>query len=431
MSRLPAWILSVAGVTYGTGRPLLQSGQPLLHARVWTPRAHRRGGREVFDLSDRVTGFAFESEEGKRDKVTLTVENLDLAYFESPVLTKGTDFSFSFGYRGQLAPGGSAKVQGVRGFEQLTVEAYSLSPGLTTVQKTRQWFMMTRSAMVEQIAREHGVTRTRVAPSVTLDTVQQVGVTDWRFLLELAEPLGYSVYFTVEQGVRVLNFQLRPHDAAPARVFMWGQPGNDSGSAPLLGFSIDDSGPKGKPSKVEVAAHDPDARKTLRETGERATAPAVGKLGFGTEVATPEESSGRNEEAVSVVATAHESADMARGEAATRYQRAQEDQVLATATVEGDQTITTGQIVKIGGVPPFVAGPYYVVGHKHTIAGDGYKTTMKLSRNAVGQSPESPAPPPPPGPPNRKKVSDPHALSTKTYIDKDGKKTAIYQASGR
>lgn len=449
MSRLPAWAIIVGGVTYGAGRPILQSGQPLLHARVWTPEAYKRRGREVFDPSDRVTGFQYDTEEGKQDKVTIIVDNQDLAYFESPILQKGTDFTFSYGYAGQLAPGGEAKVQGVRGMEELRVEAYGLALSLTTHQRTLKWELFTRSRIVEQIAFDHHIPKTRITPSVTVETISQVGVTDWQFLLELAEPLGYSVYFTIEQGVRVLNFRYRDHSEAPVRIFEWQQPGrvfeagsprglgvrlNNARSAPLLGFSIDDSKNKGKASEVKATGYDPDSRRPIRETGRRATAPQVGKLGPVTEVATPEESGGRNEEAVRIEPTAHASNEMVRQEANTRYQLAQEGQILATAIVEGDPTITTGQIIEIAGVPQFLAGNYYIRAAKHTIGGDGYRTSMKLSRNAVGIVSAAPRPPmpPAPGPPNRRSArnADPNALSTRTGVDRDGNPMTIFQARG-
>lgn len=436
MSRLPAWILNIAGITYGTGRPLELSQQALPdHARTWSPDVYRKRRRTVFDLSDRVTGFEYESEEGKQDKVTLVIENQDLGYFESPVLMKGTDFSFSFGYAGQFAPGSTATVEGTRGLEQLRVEAYGKVLALTTEQKTRQWTYLTRSDIVEQIAREHGILRTRVTPGVTRVTLPQVGITDWQFLLELAEPLGFSVYFTIEQGVRVLNWQFRQHAVVPARLFEWGQPSQSfqrgMRSAPLLDFKIDDSKRKGKPSKVKATGHDPDARKPLRFTGD-STAPPTPADGPNTEIAPPEESAGRNEKAIQVVPTAHASIQWVREEAQTRYKRGQEDQMLATAMIEGDPTLTIGQIVEIARVPKYLAGNYYVKAVKHTIGGDGYRTRMKLSRNAVGPLPmgagkQTPAP----GPPNKKSARDAVAdsLARLSGLDLDGEPVVIFGPS--
>ena len=437
MNRLPAWILNIAGVTYGTGRPLELSQQALPdHAYAWSPDVYRKRRRTVFDLSDRVTGFMYESEEGKQDKVTLVIENQDLGYFESPVLMKGTDFSFSFGYSGQLAPGSEAKVQSIRGLEQLRVEAYGKALGLTTEQKTRQWTFLTRSDIVELIAKEHGIARTRVTPSVTNVTLPQVGITDWQFLLELAEPLGYSVYFTIEQGVRVLNFKSRSHAGVPTRLFEWGQPSQlhqrGTRSAPLLDFKIDDSKSKGTPSKVNVAGHDPDARKPIRSTGDSTTAPPVAADGPSTEIATPEESAGRNEKVVQTVPTAHASIQWVREEAQARYKWGQEDQMLATVIIEGDPTLTLGQIVEIARMPKYLAGNYYIKAIKHTIGGDGYRTKMTLSRNAVGLLPMGPGKPSPaPGPPHRKSATDAvaDALARLSGLDLDGEPVVIFGPS--
>lgn len=436
MSRLPAWILNIAGTTYGTGRPLELSQQALPdHARTWSPDVYRKRRRTVFDLSDRVTGFEYESEEKKKDKVTIIIENQDLGFFESPVLMKGTDFSFSFGYSDQFAPGSEAKVKGIRGMEQLRVEAYGKVLGLTTEQKTRQWTFLTRSDIVEQIAREHGILRTRVTPSVTDVTLPQVGITDWQFLIELAEPLGYSVYFTIEQGVRVLNWRFRSHVGMPIRLFEWGQPSQayqrGTRSAPLLDFKID-SKSEGTASKVKVSGHDPDARKPINVTGDSITTPPVAADGPNTEIATPEESAGRNEATVQVVPTAHASIQWVRDEAQARYKWSQEDQLTATAMIEGDPTLTIGQIVEIGRVPKYLAGNYYVKAVKHTIGADGYRTRMKLTRNAVGLLPmgagkQTPAP----GPPNKKSArdADPGALAPRKGLDRDGEPVVIFGPS--
>lgn len=437
MSKLPAWALTVGGVTYGTGRPLLLSTQPLpKQARVWSPDIYTKRRRTVFDLSDRITGFKYESEEDKQDKVTLTVENQDLGYFESPVLMKGTAFTFLYGYSGGLAPGGEVTVQGIRGFEQLQIEAYGKAPGITTEQRTTTWEKMTRSKIVEVIARFHQIPRTRISEKFAVETISQTGITDWRFLLELAEPFGYSVFFTIEQGVRVLNWRFRPHVSTPARIFEWGQPGKafrrGSASAPLLRFSIDDSKDKGKPAKVDVSGHDPDARKPLRFTGSRGTASLGPVLGPVTEVVTPEESAGQNESVVLKRATAHSSFAEVRQEAVGRYRRAQEDQMLVTAIVEGDPTITLGQIVEIARVPEYVAGNYYVRKVKHSIASDGYKTTMGLTRNAVGRKPTGAGKQAPsPGVPNKKSAKDidPNALVPRSGIDRDQQPVIIFGPS--
>lgn len=442
MSRLPAWILNIAGTTYGTGRPLLLSQQALPdHARVWSPDVYRKRRRTVFDLSDRITGFEYESEEGKQDKVTILIENQDLGYFESPVLMKGTDFTFSYGYAGQLAPGSEATVGGVRGLEQLRVEAYGKVLALTTEQKTRQWTFLSRSDIVEVIAKEHGIVRTRITPGVTPVTLPQVGITDWQFLIELAEPLGFSVYFTIEQGVRVLNWQFRRHAVVPARLFEWGQPSQayqrGTQSAPLLDFKIDDSKSKGTPSKVDASGHDPDARKPIRwppaGQSNAETTPPTAADGPNTEIAPPEESAGRNEKAVQVVPTAHASIQWVRDEAQARYKWSQEDQLTATALIEGDPTLTIGQIIEIARVPRYLAGNYYVKAVKHTIGADGYRTMMKLSRNAVGPLPMGAGKlTPAPGPPNKKsaKDADPYALATKTGLDRDGNEVIIYSTFG-
>ncbi len=133
-----------------------------------------------------------------------------------------------------------------------------------------------------------------------------------------------------------------------------------------------------------------------------------------------------------IVPTAHASLQWLREEAQTRYKWGQEDQTLATALIEGDPTLTIGQIIEVARVPKYIAGAYYVKAVTHSIGGDGYRTKMKLSRNAAGPLPtgagrQTPAP----GPPNRKSArdTDPGALAQRSGVDRDGQPVIIFGPS--
>lgn len=399
----PAWLISVGGETYGTGQALRREYRG--------PRSTRDPNAIPFDLTDRVLGFSVEQEEGKQDKVEIDIANPDLSFFASPVMVKGTDFNFSFGYSGNLAPGGLAKVQSIRGFQQLKVEAYAVALALTTEQKSRVWENVKRRDIVKKIAFEHGIRRTDIAgtnlvltPGGTAGqprTFVQSAITDWEFLLELAEPLGFSVWFTIEQGVRVLHWGPRKYGGFPSRVFAWNSTGSSqaeyrfgevrlvSNVAPLLGFNIEENTQKGKPSKVEQTGYDPDEHQPLTSSGVPATEEE--SLGAVTEISDPEQSGGRYEKSVQLEPTAHANIAWLQEEAKGRNRWTQEDQIVAKATVPGDPSLTIGHLIEVQSVPKFLAGNWYVKGVKHSIASDGYKSTLKLTRNSVGDVPVGPA----------------------------------------
>lgn len=393
---LPMWLINVAGESYGPGTNLRREYRG--------PRSVRDPNAVPFDLTDRVLSFSYEQAEKKQDKVTLVVANHDLSFFASPIMVKGTDFTFSFGYAGQLAPGGSAKVQSLRGFQQLRIEAYAIVLAITSVQKTRVFENRKRDEIVRQIASEHWIQRTDIASGASSfspesgvpRTFVQSGITDWEFILELAEPLGYSVWFTVEQGVRVLHWGPRKYGAVATRVFAWNSTGisqvetvgngaaRATNVAPLLAFNVDDNSQKGKPSRVDQSGYDPDEHQPLTARGTPAT--EVESLDSMTEISEPGRSGGKFEEAVQLEPTAHAKVAFLTEENKARNKWTQEDQIKASATVPGDPTLAIGQLVEIQNVPNFLAGNWYVLGATHSIASDGYKTKLKLTRNAVGDT---------------------------------------------
>ena len=95
--------------------------EPVIYVKV-VPNGRRKGVR--IDLTDRVLNWSFDDNESKSDKLILTVDNWDLANFDTPVWAKGNILEFGYGYFGNMAPSRQMIIKKVTGSLQLNVEAF-------------------------------------------------------------------------------------------------------------------------------------------------------------------------------------------------------------------------------------------------------------------------------------------------------------------
>jgi phage protein D len=413
MSGMPAWVIKKDGQTWGNAQP----------------RTRLQTGRR-FILSERVLNFVFEEEEQKRDKVMLTLDNHDLAYFDDPVLMKDEAFTFSFGFAGNLSLPRTARVKGISGFEQLKLEAYSDDSALVSEQRIETHVNARRSDIAQAVAARNKFARTVIKPTTKLETLQQSGITDWQFLLELAEPIGYSVFVTFEQGMEVLNFRPRPHTSTPTRRFSWyggggpKVPGQQVGR--LVKFKIDDNTIYNKPAVIESRGYDPDNHVPVSGIAQRG-ATAVQPLGAVTEIAGPDAGPGKATSKQVNVSGKESLADV-KADADARYTFAQDSQLKATINIEGDPTLFSQTIIELTGLPRMLAGNYLVKATKHLVGSGGYLLTAKVMRDAVSSLPVTPGNAPSTGGiPNTKKAKDAGQLTPLYSFDSQGREVIIYK----
>jgi phage protein D len=108
------------------------------------------------DLGTRLLSFAFEDTEEKADKLSLELDNHDLALFDREELTGGAVLEVSWGYPGYLSPPRRVVLKSLKGFQVLKVEGQALSALMNQQQKTRRWEKKTRAEVVRKLARENG-----------------------------------------------------------------------------------------------------------------------------------------------------------------------------------------------------------------------------------------------------------------------------------
>ncbi|HEU4408374.1 MAG TPA: contractile injection system protein, VgrG/Pvc8 family [Polyangiaceae bacterium] len=333
------------------------------------------------DLGGRLVGFTYEDSDDKADKLTLELDNFDLARFDREELFGGALLEASWGYPSVMAPPRRAVVKSVKGFTTLTVEAQALSALLNQRATTRRFEGATRAEVVRQVAAEYGYAGALLDVEETherYDVLSQAAETDARFLKRLAER-EHFVFYVDAQG---LHFHRRRQESPPARVFTW-YAGPASGD--VLSVRVESDLAR-RVGATRVRGRDPLRKETLDASSNAASAPRA-TLSDVVEVVDPETGAtalqARNATA-NVAPTSASSAGRAKREADARFVKAEREAVKLSLQVVGDPTLAAKTVVEVRGISALLSGKYYVLAVKHTLGGSGYVCDLVLTRDGKG-----------------------------------------------
>lgn len=342
----------------------------------------KAGSGEPLDFAGRIIGFTFEDAERKADKVSLQLDNFDLALFDREDLLGGAVLEVSWGYPGNMSVPRRVVVKKLKGFTTLTVEGQALSALMNREAKTRSWENVTRSEVARHIAEEHGYEGHFIDiddTEETLDVVNQTAETDARFLRRLAAR--EELEFYVDDGG--FHFHERRQNAAPTHVFTWYA---DPGRGDVLSINVESDLVR-RAGRVTVRGRDPLQRATVEAsaTSESASRSTISEV---IEVVDPETGSTslqtRNATA-SVQPTSVTNAARAERESQARFRRAERETVKLSMQVVGDPTLHAKSIVEVRGISGLLSGKYYVNEVKHVISSSGYVCELKLTRDGTGR----------------------------------------------
>jgi phage protein D len=360
------------------------------------------------DITDRVITFVYEDDEKKTDVVKVTLDNRDLAFFESNIMDKGTVLVVSWGYAGNMAPPREAVVQKVSGALQLTVEAQDKGVLLHKLSKTRVFEGKTRSAVVEEIADEHGYgvdRRSIQSTTVTYDVIAQGGQTDAQFLKKLADREGFEFYVDHDG----LHWHERRLDQKPVRLLQYYLPPS---VGDIMSFNIDND-VNAKPGKVTVRGRNPIERTDTETTADDsntprttlAAEPEVSAAPQLTEIVNPRTGetrtvyrtadtapTGTPGSAVTPASTG--SAEVrptteitqqgAQREAQAVFRRTQQTSVNMSLKIVGDPGIAAKSVIEVTGLGKRLSGKYYVTSIKHSL-GSGYSCDIKVKSDGTNR----------------------------------------------
>lgn len=333
------------------------------------------------DLGDRLTGFTFEDCEEKADKLTLQLDNFDLALFGREELMSGAVVEASWGYPGNMSPPRRVVVKSMKGFQQLTIEGQALAVLMNQQQKTRRWESKTRADVVREVAKEHGYEGTLADVEDTkevLDVVNQTAETDARFLKRLAAREGFA-FFVDGSG---LHWHRRRQEAPPTHTFVWYS--DERGE--VLSINVESDLVK-RVGHVAVKGRDPKDKSTI-DTSATADTAKRSTLGDVIEVVDPvtgQTTLQKRHATASVSPTSAATKGAATSAATAKFVKAERETVKLTMQVVGDPTIAAKTIVEVKGITSLLSGKYYVAEAKHAIGSSGYTVELKLTRDAKGK----------------------------------------------
>lgn len=381
--------------------------------------------RRRMDLSEKVLSLVYEDTEHKADKLVLSVDNWDLANFDSPVWKKGNLLEVSWGYPGDMAPTRQVVIQKVTGAQVLAIEGYAKSVLMNKVTRSRTFEGQSRSDVARKIAEENGYGKALQHIESTghvLPAITQARMTDAQFLRRLAKLEGCEFYVDFDG----LHFHQRRLGQRPTRVLRWFTPPE---VGEIIAFHIDND-VTAKPGAISVQGRDPLQKKDIHERGSNAgtqrdsLAPVI-------EIVDPETGATRLERrniSEATRSTTESTAATAKRQADAAYRAAQQVTVEVSATVLGDPRLLAKTVIELQGISQRLSGKYYLREAKHKIDGSGYTLEIKCLRDGhseVGGAPTK-------GKLNRTSAADndPNALRPIEVVDRETGQTHIeYRAT--
>lgn len=395
--------------------------------------AHERArGGEPLSLEGRVLGLTFEDSATKADKLSLQLDNFDLALFDRAELVGGTVLEVSWGYPGLMAPPRRVVVKKLKGFQVLTVEGQALSALMHREAKTRAWKGKTRAQVVREVAAEYGYEEGSVHVEDTgesFDTIHQAGETDARFLRRLAAREEFE--FHVDD--RGLTFGPRNQAAAPTQVLWWYA---DAGRGDILSVNVESELGR-RVGQVGVRGRDAMAKANIEAQASSATVERTTLADY-LEVVdkrTGTTSLQLRNSTTSVQPTSASTPAQAQRESEARFRRAEAGTVKLSLQVVGNPGLRAKSVVEVRGISSFLSGKYYVTEAKHVLSVSGYTTELKLSRDGTGRrqqaSPEKQGQPQG-GQPNTSAPMTNGALTELEVVDaKSGRTHIEYRRDGQ
>lgn len=329
-----------------------------------------------FDLPrERIQGFTFEDRSVGVDKLSLTIDNTDLYFFNNIDIVAGNKIEFSFGYPHMLSFKRKARVTSIRGFFRLDVEAYGQESEFHHEKVTKTWKEMALDDIIKAIAKDVGYSKAEVtASSVKRPTTQQAAETAAEFLSRWAARLGCEWYVDVDDK---FHFHPRDHAQQPVRTFTW------RGAPDRFGIILTpemEHRPRNKPGAFETVAVDPRKKKVHKKKVAKAEVNST-VLGPSTLVQEIPPLGGKPHKAINLQAWQNEQHVEEAG--AARYRVAQQSQLKLKLPVVGDPTLAAKRVIRVEGLGLFLSGNYYIVRATHKIGG-GFFTDLELRRDAVG-----------------------------------------------
>lgn len=373
---------------------------------VWLVKVARSASDSVerIDQSTRVLSLQYEDDEQKAPKLTLQVDNFDLAYFDDPdpLWKHGHVVEVQWGYPGRMSQPRRMTIQKVTGSTTLSVEALGKGALMNKHAEVRTWRNMSRADVARAIAKEQGFSPDEIHvtdSSGVLAQVTQARMTDAQLLRDMALREGF-VYFVDETG-----FHFHPRDLGqpPVRRFVYYRDPADRSRGDVISFGIDNDiyGAANKPGGVTVQGLDPKTGKPFTVQADNASTPGKATLAPNAQIITGVSKRDGSKTTTTVAAavgsstvhpTTETSPAAAKAQAVGSYSNSQLGAFELTLECVGDPDFSAKSVCRVEGIGSVISGNYYAKAVTHKL-GAGYLMSVKARRGGPSQAGKSGAVP--------------------------------------
>ena len=306
--------------------------------------------------------------------VTQDLETQSMTWVDNDIFDVGNEVEIQLGYEQELK---TVIVGEITGLEpeytedetpRLIVRGHDLRHRLLRGRQTKSFLQMKDSDVASQIARGRGLTATVTDSKVKLEYILQHNQTDWEFLQERAERIGYEVV------VDNKTLYFRPRENAQAKIFTLTYPGDLQEFFPRLSSLS-------QVQQLEVKGW---IAKDKKEVIGKATVGKEGGTMGGSTSGAKEVKKVFGQSSYTIVNQAVSSKAEADQIALGQFQDMAIAYITGEATCQGNPDLRSGKVIEIAGVGTRFSGLYYITTAKHDYSKDrGYNTSLTLRRNAT------------------------------------------------
>lgn len=359
---------------------------PIYYVRAVLDSSRSEGVR-LDRINERILSVKFEDNERKADKLTLTLDNFDVAMYDEPAFKKGLILDVQWGYAGNMAPARRCVVQSIKGGLIVTVEALAQSILMNKLVRSRVFTNMRRSDIVRQIAREHGYSdETTIIQDtrIVYPELAQARMTDAQMIKSLADLEGYEFYVDHDG----FHWHERRLDQPIAHTLRW----YTDRTGEIQSFDLDND-ITAKKARRRQRGRDPLEGQEIEGEGSDSSDTNAVSLGETIEVIDPESISFSSREATEadvraasedVEPTSAQDAESAQTEARGRFRQSKLVAIQLKLNVIGDPLLQAKQVVKVEGLGQRISGLYYVKAVTSTIDSSGFKQILSCVSNGSG-----------------------------------------------
>jgi phage protein D len=349
---------------------------------VANPVFYLKSVDDEFDYSQDVAKLVYSSTaDGKAASFDITLNNRAYKYSDDPKFVTRTKFKIRWGYLGKFSPVHFVVLASApQSFEAeagpvLIVKAWDLSIALSYGGQARNWGPVSSSAVAEKIAKAYNL-RTVIEDSGDArdaNRVQTAAQSDIQYLKQLAAPLDWECYIT---GV-TLHFHSRQYTEIPTNTYDFFMGRNPN----VLKFV-----PSVKQNQPKTAAAGASAKEGAPVNSTPQEVAKLGDFWINTTTKTGVLIGGSAQRKLNPLAvpTSETNPAVVKKQAAATQSKIDMSAAEATAELIGDPTVTSKKLLVFRGVGQY-SGPWYVKEDRHEISSAGYKTSVKLVKDALGK----------------------------------------------